>query len=173
MIATDTRVITAPDNVDVVTLARRIDPEYRLQLNPDQRLWEVAKERVNGRDIVRLCVDTLNPPHSNIVHRVHVYGYGKGTPNAGIIFVAASRYGGTWRIASNQFARMIGMDLLFNVCRDEIVNAWPDLGGHADLHRLFDDLAEEARKTMLDCHWTPERAAEHVVDYFLCDRGWV
>src|SRR5690606_2330589 len=33
MIATDTRVITAPDDVDVVTLARRIDPEYRLQLN--------------------------------------------------------------------------------------------------------------------------------------------
>lgn len=176
MQATADRIIYTPAKVarfigDPAAVARRIDRDYRLQLNQDQVLWEVAKERVGGADIRRLCVDTVNLFDSEIVHRVHVYGYGEGK-YAGAIFVAASRCGNRWKLTDPQFARSIGMDLLFEVCRDEVSSAWPDLDIGHDTIRLFDELAEEARQTVLDMHWKPEQAAEHVVDYYLRDRGW-
>lgn len=174
MQATAARIIYTPAKTarfvgDPAAVARRIDRDYRLQLNPDQRLWEVAKERVDGADITRLCVDTLNM--SNTVHRIHVYGYGE-LEYAGVIFVSASRIGDRWKLNSPQFSRMIGMDLLYEVCRDEVSAAWPSRYDAADLQRLLDELAEEARQTMLDMHWTADKAAKYVVDEFLYDRGW-
>jgi len=151
--------------VDAVTLAKRMDRHHRLQLNQDQVLWEEARRIADYGDIVRLCVDTL---HGAELYRVHVYGTTHGGYPSLVVTVAV-RIDGVWSLIDNQIvARGIGMDLLYEVCRDEVGSelVGMDLDG-LERSRLRDELTEKALQDVIDCHITPELAAERAVDDLL------
>lgn len=144
---------------DVAEQARRQDRHYRLQLNPDQVLWEEAKRQVDGADIIRLCVDSLNK--YGLTHRVHVYGYTSGSY---VVYAAATRFGNEWHLVSDRrLAQILGLDLLHAACRDAIQAIWPEYSHVPLSEQRLDALADLARHEVLDAHWNPERAARYTV----------
>lgn len=150
--------ITAIRPIDPVCLqARHQDADDQLQRSPDQALWMLAKQLVDGADIRLLVKDTLRTELAS--HRVHVYG----GPQGRIIYVAASRsIGGRWEIVrATRVIQHLG-DKLLSLAATEEAQRITDEAGGGYTPRYAEGLAETIAEAMRTHHLRPEQASARV-----------